>query len=316
MRQIRVAITMGDPAGIGPQVVAGALKKISRRTEAVFFVAGDAEILGRYGFVERPNVRLADLKCLRRKDARPGQPNAKTAAASIAYLQEALAWLKCGSCDALVTAPISKESVQKAGFRWPGHTEFLASSFGVKNVEMLFVGDRLKVSLATRHMALKKAVASLTEKRIVACGRASSDLLKKYFALKNPRIGVCGLNPHAGESGLFGDEEKRLIAPAVRRLNKIPGAHFFGPLAPDAIFHQAIKGAFDLVLALYHDQGLIAFKTLEFETGIQLTAGLPFVRTSPAHGTAYDIAGSRSVDSRSMTSALLWALRLTKNCLR
>jgi 4-hydroxythreonine-4-phosphate dehydrogenase len=313
MRRAHVAITIGDPAGAGPQVVAKVLKRMNRIEDAVFFVIGDASVLGHYGFEQRPDIRLIDLKILRRCDWRPGVPNLATARASIAYLKEAVALLKSGACDALVTAPISKESVQKAGFGWPGHTEFLASAFHVTNVEMVFIGDHLKVALATRHVALKKALSLVTIQRIVTCGKTVYELLRRFFVIKNPKIGVCGLNPHAGESGMFGDEEKRVVAPAIRQLNKMLGLHFFGPLAPDTAFHQAAQGAFDFVIALTHDQGLAPFKTVEFNSGMQLTAGLPFIRTSPVHGTAYDIAGTDKVDDRSMGCAISWAARLTKN---
>lgn len=316
MRRVNVAITMGDPAGIGPEVVADALKTMDRAPEAVFFVMGDSSVLGRYGFVERPDVRLIDLKTLPARGWRPGAANKKTARSSIAYLQEAVGWIRRGACDALVTAPIAKESVREVGFSWPGHTEFLAAAFGAKNVEMVFVGDHLKVALVTRHMALKKVVDAVTRPRIVACGTTVFELCRKFFVLRNPRIAVLGLNPHAGEAGMFGSEERQIIQPAIRTLNKKLGNCFFGPWPADTVFTQAMSGAFDMVVAMYHDQGLVAFKTVDFSSGIQLTAGLGFVRTSPVHGTAYDIAGRRLADSRSMRSAIEWAVRLAKNSLR
>jgi 4-hydroxythreonine-4-phosphate dehydrogenase len=211
-----------------------------------------------------------------------------------------------------VTGPIAKKKVRDCGFLHAGQTEFLGHFFKTKHVEMVFVSKPLKVVLVTRHMALKDAVSAIKKRRIVTCGRLVCDLLKKNFRIKSPKIAVCGLNPHAGEGGLFGLEEKLEIAPAIRQLNKILGNYFYGPFPADTIFSRALRSEFDMVMAMYHDQGLIPFKVAEFEQGVNLTAGLPFIRTSPVHGTAFDIAGKNLADHRSMQSAIELAYQLTQ----
>lgn len=294
-RKIRIVITIGDPCGIGPYVTARALRRLRTVRNAEFLVVGDADALSGVGRFK------------------PGQPSLASAKASLAYLTQAVRLLKEGKADGLVTGPICKESVQKAGFPWPGHTEFLADAFGVKQVEMVFVSERLKVVPVTRHMSLRQAIRQLDKEKITACGKLMRHLLKHTFHIPDPRIAVCGLNPHAGEGGLFGNEEKRYIAPAVKQLNRLGRAHFFGPLPADTVFHRAAQGEFDLVMALTHDQGLIPFKMTAFDTGVNLTAGLPFIRTSPVHGTAFDIAKYGCASEESMFSAILLATRLTKN---
>lgn len=294
-RKIKIVVTIGDPCGIGPQVTGKALRRLRTVRDAEFLVVGDADVLASAGRFK------------------PGQPTLASAKASLAYLTQAVRLIKEGKANSLVTGPICKESVQKAGFTWPGHTEFLADAFGVKQVEMVFVSEHLKVVPVTRHMSLRQAIRQLDKKKIVACGRLMFHFLKHYFHIPSPKIAVCGLNPHAGEGGLFGNEEKRYIAPAVMQLNRLTGAHFFGPLPADNVFRRAVQGEFDLVMALTHDQGLIPFKMTAFDTGVNLTAGLPFIRTSPVHGTAFDIAKYGCASEDSMFSAILLAYRLTKN---
>lgn len=307
---IKIAITMGDPAGVGPEVVVQALKIIGRRCDAAFLVIGDSGVLGRYGFKETPRVSLWDCKNVDPRIFKPGVKSRAMGRASFDYLNRAIALIKNGEVGGLVTAPISKENIRSAGFSFSGHTEFLAHEFGVKDVEMVFVSPKLKVALATRHVGLKRAIALVTKDRIIGCGRTVHALLKGYFKIRFPKIAVCGLNPHAGESGLFGGEELKTIAPAIRALNKSLGPGFFGPIPADTVFHRACLGEFDCVVAMYHDQGLIPFKMAAFACGVNLTAGLPFIRTSPVHGTAFDIAGRNKADSSSFEEALLLAYRL------
>jgi 4-hydroxythreonine-4-phosphate dehydrogenase len=314
-KSIGIAISMGDPAGVGPEVLAKALNSLDRTTNAVFFVVGDTSLLLRYGLKKKDAIKLVDLKNLDLVRLRPGKPTRQTARASLEYLTTAMAMIKRGTAQGLVTAPISKESIRCAGFRWPGHTEYLAEYFKARQVEMVFVADALKVALVTRHMSLKGAVASVKKKRIVEAGSFLLGFVKKNFKIRNPKIAVCGLNPHAGEGGLFGKEEKTQIFPAVRELNRRCGRHFFGPLAADAVFHKACQGNYDLVLAMYHDQGLIPFKTVAFDNGVHLTAGLPFIRTSPVHGTAFDIAGRNIANYHSMAHAIKLSYQLLKNSL-
>ncbi len=313
MRRVNIAISMGDPCGIGPEVLVKALKGLGRMNDVVFFIIGDAFVLKRYGLPRIPSVRVIDLKNINPVRFKPGIPTKNSAKASIDYLKEAVSLIKKGSADCLVTSPISKESVSGLGFSWPGHTEFLAHAFDRAHVEMVFVSERLKVVLVTRHMALQDVAGVISKKRIKECASLIFKLLRNNFKIRYPKVAVCGLNPHAGEAGLFGSEEKAIIAPAVKELNSKWGKHFYGPYAADTVFKRAYEGGFDLVVAMYHDQGLIPFKLMEFQEGVHLTAGLGFIRTSPVHGTAFDIAGKNIADHRPMASAIRLAYTLTKN---
>ncbi len=313
MKRVNVAVTLGDPAGVGPQVIVRALKSLSGKINAVFFVIGDSHVFNRYGLKQDRNTVLIDLKNISSRVFSPGRPNKDTARASLEYLDQACCLIKKGQADCLVTGPISKKNITQAGFRWPGHTEFLADSFGVKDVEMVFVSGHFRVVLLTRHMSIKEALRSISARRLEKCSAIVFELLKKGFKISKPKIAVAGLNPHAGEEGLFGREEITILAPAIKKLNRLYGKHFFGPYPADTVFHKACQGAFDLVVAMYHDQGLIPFKMVAFESGVNLTAGLPFIRTSPVHGTAFDIASKHNADHRSMKSALELAYRLSKS---
>lgn len=317
MKKIGIVMTMGDPAGIGPEVLVEAHNILRGRfKDAAFFIAGDQAVLSYYGWRKSSNTVVLDEALLARGRWQPGRATAQTACAGFAYLKRASVLLRQGIAQGIVTAPISKENIQKAGFSWPGHTEFLAEMAGAKNVEMCFISDRLKVALVTRHVSLADAIRSVRCERILACGRTVEDLLCKNFKIRRPRIAVCGLNPHAGEKGLFGDQELTEIRPAITKLNRSGRGLFIGPLPADTVFHQALAGAYDLVLAMYHDQGLIPFKTVSFDRGVNLTAGLPFVRTSPVHGTAFDIAGLGKANPSSMSAAIELAVKLSRNFAR
>ncbi len=307
-----IAVTMGDPAGIGPEVLVKALRRARRIKGAVFFVLGDGPILRRCGFRAADNVRLLDYHAAAPVPLSFGRPSRAGAAASLFYLEEAVLLLRQKVCAGLVTAPVSKRDIQACGMPFSGHTEFLMDRFGVKDVAMVFAGARLKVALVTRHLSLRQAVRVLDRQRIVTCGRLTLRLLRKRFGIRRPRIAVCGLNPHAGENGLFGDEEGRHIIPAIRVLNKGAKGVFSGPWPADTVFQSTCAGRFDCVMAMYHDQGLSAFKALDFSTGAQISAGLPFVRTSPVHGTGFDIAGKGKAHAGSMEAALRLAAALCR----
>jgi 4-hydroxythreonine-4-phosphate dehydrogenase len=236
-------------------------------------------------------------------------PSAEGGAASIRYVLAAVEAAKRGWIDAIVTGPISKEAVQMAGYPWPGHTELLAHEFKAARVAMMFAGGPLRVVLVTIHVALAEAIRLLTAEKILAVMRLADEALKVRFGLDLPRLGVCGLNPHAGEAGRFGHEEREIIAPAIEQA-KAEGICAFGPLPPDTAFHQALRGKYDLVVAMYHDQGLIALKTVAFEESVNITLGLPIVRTSVDHGTAYDIAGRGEADPSSMKQAIRLAVEM------
>ena len=281
----RIIITLGDPAGIGPEVIDLALA--SGEIPCGF----DIDIIGD------------------RHAGTPGKPDARSAAAALAALDEAVRQLKNGSADAVVTGPVSKEALQALGFPFPGQTEYFAAAFGVADYGMLLTGATLSVGLATIHEALARVPALLTEQGIVRIGILTAAFLHRR-SIPEPRIAVAGLNPHAGENGAFGDEEIRIIRPAIDRLNAAKVGIFTGPAVPDAIFRDAAQGHFDAVLAMYHDQGLIPLKLLDFDTAVNVTLGLPIPRTSPDHGTAFAIAGKNLASPSSMIAAIRLACEL------
>ena len=215
--------------------------------------------------------------------------------------------------DAIVTPPIHKASLHKAGFRMPGHTEMLADLSKVKNYDMMLVGGKLRVALVTRHLALKDVSKRLSRNRVEKTILLTDRELRRSFGIKRPRIVVCGLNPHAGEEGRFGSEEIKIIAPAVRSAKKKTDARIVGPLSPDALFHDAFLGKYDAEICMYHDQGLIPLKMISRGHGVNITLGLPFVRTSPDHGTGFDIARAFIADAGSMAEALHLAVRVCQN---
>ena len=281
----RIVITLGDPAGIGPEVIDQALATLDLPPRFEIEILGD---------------RSAGVL---------GKPDAKSAAAALAALDEAVRRLKNGSADAVVTGPVSKEGLQSLGFPFPGQTEYFAAAFAVADYGMLLTGSTLCIGLATIHEPLAKVAALLTEQRIVRIGRLTADFLVQR-GIRRPRIAVAGLNPHAGENGAFGDEEIRIIGPAIQQLNATGNAIFTGPAVPDAVFRDAAQGRFDAVLAMYHYQGLIPLKLLDFDTAVNVTLGLPKPRTSPDHGTAFSIAGKNLANPSSMAAAIRLACEL------
>lgn len=310
-----IVITMGDPSGVGAEVTVKALASSKVRGLANFFVVGDGAILEKAA--RRSGVKagfnLVDMGNVRAKTFSYGRAQPEFGKAAIEYIDEALRMIRMGAAGALVTAPINKSAVQMAGFSgFEGHTEYLAAKTGTKDFAMMFVGERLKITLVTRHIALKDIQFRLTAGRILKAITLTDKSLRNMFGIKNPKIGVAGLNPHAGESGMFGDEEARIIVPAIKK-SAVSAKGVSGPYPPDVIFGDALNGKFDAVIAMYHDQGLIPFKLLYFKDGVNMTIGLPFVRTSPDHGTAFDIAGKGIADPSSMIEAIRLACRL-KRC--
>jgi 4-hydroxythreonine-4-phosphate dehydrogenase len=312
-----IAVSLGDPAGIGPEIVARAL---AERPGADVIVFGDAGVLARAaktaGVAAPAGARLRDVTILRPEEVTPGQPNDASGRAQLAYLTAATDAALAGEVSALVTAPISKEWIARAGFEFPGHTEYLASRAGVREFAMMLAGPTLRVTVATTHVPLRDVPRLLTVDGIASAIWLTTDALIRSFGIAVPQVAVAGLNPHAGEAGRFGDEDERLVRPAVEIARARIGAAGLsatvtGPLVPDSVFRQAAHGAFDAVVALYHDQGLIPLKLLHFDEGVNLTLGLPFVRTSPDHGTAYDIAGAGRARAVSFLAALDLAARLT-----
>ena len=237
----------------------------------------------------------------------PGQSTPESAKAAMASLERAVADIKEGYIDVLVTAPINKRAMTSEGFGYTGHTEYLEKEFGVDEVAMIMVCDRLKIGVVTGHIALKDVAGSITKDKILSKLRLMKASLERDFGVDAPKIAVLGLNPHCGDGGLLGDEEMQIILPAVQEANE-EGILAFGPYSPDGFFGLGNHSKFDAVLAMYHDQGLIPFKALAFEEGVNYTAGLPVVRTSPDHGTAYEMAGRDMADPRSMMSAIYTAI--------
>jgi 4-hydroxythreonine-4-phosphate dehydrogenase len=312
-----IAISLGDPAGIGPEIVVRAL---AERPEANVLVFGDVGVLEQAakaaGLTALGAARVRAVTRLRADEVTPGKPNDASGQAQLAYLTAAVDAALAGEVSALVTAPISKEWIARAGFAFPGHTEYLAARAGVSEFAMMLAGPRLRVTVATTHVALKEVPRLLTVDGIASTIWLTAEGLARRFAIAAPRIAVAGLNPHAGEAGRFGDEEERLVEPAIGKARaRIAAAGLNatveGPLVPDSVFRQAAGGAYDAVVALYHDQGLIPLKLLHFDDGVNLTLGLPFVRTSPDHGTAYDIAGTGRARPQSFLAAFDLAARTT-----
>ena len=316
MGETMIGLTLGDPAGIGPEVAAWALAHAGGEIRERMIVFGDAAVLARGARAMGLAADALDgVRCEGDAvaDVVAGVPSEAAGAAQVAWLETAIAAARAGRIDALVTAPISKTWARRAGFGFPGHTELLAERFGAAEVAMTFVGPRLVVALATVHLPLAAVPGALTCERIVAVGELLAAALHRDLGRAAPvRLGVVGLNPHAGEGGLLGAEEDAVIAPAVAELARRLGgaAHVTGPLVPDAAFRHALDGGVDGLVAMYHDQALIPVKLVDFEDAVNVTLGLPIVRTSPDHGTAYDLAGTGRARPTSMAAALGLAARV------
>src|SRR5881296_2557986 len=287
----RIGITLGDCAGIGPEIVETALKSGRVPKSAAY------KTIGKY------------------PDCKPGGPTFETARAAAAALEEAVTRARRGELHAIVTGPIHKARMNEAGFKFPGQTEFFAERCGVKNFAMCLTGGKITVALVTTHISLSEVPRALKQNEIVRVGLLLADFLRRR-GTKSPRIAVAGLNPHAGESGRIGCEEIQIIAPGVAELKSAisnqQSAIFSGPHSPDTLFHRAADGEFDAVLCMYHDQGLIPLKLHAFHEGVNVTLGLPFPRASPDHGTAFEIAGKGIARPDSMIAAINLAVQLAE----
>lgn len=285
-----IAITMGDPLGIGPEVILKALQNIEISRLGSIIIIGDRKLL------KKSKFPIIDI------------PYRNSGEASLKFLNKGIDLIKGGIADALVTAPLSKQKVNRYQKNFLGHTEYLAESFGVKQFDMMFVSKDLRLSLVTRHVPLKDVSRLITKKAVFSSIELMHRTLKEKFRISNPRIAVLGLNPHAGESGLLGQEEIREIIPAIEMAKK-KNIRAFGPLPADTFFCHD-KG-FNGIIAMYHDQGLAPIKGMYFKNLVNFTAGLPFIRTSPVHGTAFDIAGKNKADPFSMIAAIKLAFELS-----
>ncbi|MBV9007619.1 MAG: 4-hydroxythreonine-4-phosphate dehydrogenase PdxA [Verrucomicrobia bacterium] len=282
---VRVGVTLGDPAGIGPEVIDAVLSSGKLPAQAQVTVIGE------------------------RGDVTPGKPTRASAIAALEAMEEAARLAKAGEIDAIVTGPIHKARMAEAGFPFPGQTEFFAARFGATNYAMLLTAEPITVGLVTTHIPLRDVATTLSTSDIVRVGRLLARFLEQRGKAA-PRIAVAGLNPHAGESGCLGREEIEIIEPAVRQLESGKPASFEGPLSPDTLFFHLAAGKWDAALCMYHDQGLIPLKLLGFDHGVNVTLGLPCPRTSPDHGTAFDIAGENLARPDSMLAAIRLAAEL------
>lgn len=307
-----VGITMGDPAGVGPEIIVRALRRRKVRSACRAVVFGRSEILAAAADkLGRPFRAEAFVEAGGPVSRLPrGRPSVTGGRASLAAIESAMAATADGRIDAVVTSPINKEAIRKAGSPWPGHTEMIAAMTGTRSFAMMLVGGGLRVSLATIHVPLREVPSLLGTDRIVeVIGLTAASL--PALGVGDGTVGVCGLNPHAGEGGIMGDEDRHIVAPAVRRARR-RGIRVAGPLPADTIFHRSLRGDFAAVVAMYHDQGLIPLKTLAFDSGVNLTLGLPVIRTSVDHGTAYDIAGGGRASDESLVAAILLAADLAR----
>jgi 4-hydroxythreonine-4-phosphate dehydrogenase len=327
-----VGITQGDSNGIGYEVI---IKALSDPRILEFFtpvVYGSSKLFGFYkktipeldqldsnvitSAADAKQKRINVLNCLPDNVfAEPGQATPESAKAAITALERAVGDIKDGFIDVLVTGPINKKAMSGQGFGFPGHTEYLQQQFGVKDVTMLMTSHRLRLGVVTGHVPLKDVPGLITKEKIVSKLRLMNQSLKEDFRIDQPRIAVLSLNPHSGDGGLLGTEEQDIIIPAVAQATA-EGILAFGPYSPDGFFGLSHYERFDATLAMYHDQGLAPFKAIAFADGVNFTAGLPIVRTSPDHGTAYEMAGRDEADPRSMMSAIYTAIDIFRKRLQ
>ena len=325
-----LAVTMGDPAGIGPEIIVKALAHPKIWKICFPLIIGSPRILERTAHSLGITTKIKRVQSLSHSDEqnfyrrghlpvldplenpigrfRKGQASAVCGDASVRYIQKAVYLAQMGCVKGIVTAPINKKAIHLAGHHFPGHTEMLATLTKTKNFGMMILGGPLKILFVTTHIAIKDLSQSITMGKVLQAIRLADSGLRTLFHIRKPRIGVAGLNPHAGEDGLFGQEERLAIAPAVKRARS-SGVHCSGPHPADTLFGKAVLGEFDGVVAMYHDQGLVALKTVAFGHCVNVTVGLPLIRTSVDHGTAYDIVGKGKADPTSLTEAITLAAR-------
>jgi len=326
-----IIVTMGDPTGVGPEIIVKALASAELDgLSRPLLIAGDDGVLERAANVcgkrmedagQGPSgarrfrldgrmVEVRSLSSLAIDEVPWGRPDRECGRAMVDYIRWACDRCLEGEAAAMVTAPINKAAIHEAGYDFPGHTEMLAERCGVKKVVMMLAGNRLRVCLVTTHLSLREVPEVLTTEEILETIRITDASLRRFF-IESPRLAVLALNPHAGESGLFGDEETRIIGPAVQAARS-EGIDATGPQSADTLFHFAVRGEYDAVICMYHDQALIPLKLLHFEDGVNVTLGLPIVRTSVDHGTAYNLAGTGKASEKSLIAAIEMAERMAE----
>ena len=324
-----IGITMGDPTGVGPEIIVKALSMKEPFQVCRPFVFGDQEVLSKTiemlglnttvevfekipeeGYLPQ-RIFLFPLSQLRAGSLHFGKPNRECGQAMVKYVEEAVKWVKNGGLDAITTCPINKQAINKAGCPFPGHTELLAHLVQASSVAMMFLGSRWKVVLVTTHLPLQEVPKWITSDRVLSTIRITDEGLKKYFGIPHPKIAILGLNPHSGEEGLLGKEEQMEIIPAIS-MARSQGVIVDGPFPADSFFNLSSPFIFDAVISMYHDQGLIPIKMSNFKEAVNFTLGLPFIRTSVGHGTAYDIAGKGLADPTNLIYAILTASKLLK----
>jgi 4-hydroxythreonine-4-phosphate dehydrogenase len=323
----RFAITMGDPAGIGPEITLRALTSPALPQGCDIVVIGDSNVLRHWLNIvpswtdvrvmkniddfQNGGINVLDVNQIPLKDFQVGKPQAVCGRASFAYVTTAIDLCMNKKIQGMITNPISKEALHMAGIDFPGHTEILAARTGAKDFSMMFAVEKVYVVHVTTHVSLRDALDLVTRERVLAHIRLLNRTLRR-LGINSPRIAVGGLNPHAGENGLFGTEEIRQIAPAVSDAVH-EGISASGPFAPDTVFMRAFRGDFDGVVSMLHDHGFVALKSRDFENGVNITVGLPIIRTSVGHGTAFDIAGKGIASEKSLIAAINVAMMLWKN---
>jgi len=323
-----IGITMGCPAGIGPEIILRYFAEKPSAEGPTIVVLGDRGILAKCASdigieavfsswqpgqtVVPQTIPVLELSAISCESHRWGQPTTTSAVAMAEYIIRAVQLIREGHLAAMVTCPISKSALQKAGHNFPGHTEMLVALTGADRYTMMMAGTSLKVTLATIHCALASVAKRITTTSIIELIRITHQAMQVDFGLPRPRLAVAGLNPHSGEDCLFGNEEYDIIAPAIQQV-AAENIDVTGPYPPDTVFFKAAAGNFDAVVCMYHDQGLIPFKLLHFHDGVNVTLGLPIVRTSVDHGTAYDIAGKGCADATSLASAVTMAATISEN---
>jgi 4-hydroxythreonine-4-phosphate dehydrogenase len=326
--KIKVGITHGDINGIGYEIIIKALADSRILEMCTPIVYGSSKVAAYYrkaidnevftfntiNSAKDANPKRSNIINCVSEDVRVelGKSTKMAGEASLAALEAAIRDLKSGDIDAVVTAPINKENIQSDSFGFPGHTEFFAKKFNTRNFLMLMISDILKIGVVTGHIPLNQVVASITQENILNNLKVLHKSLLEDFSIRKPRIAVLGLNPHAGDGGVLGDEEEKIILPAIRQANE-EGIIALGPYPADGFFGSGEFKKFDATLAMFHDQGLIPFKSFAFESGVNFTAGLPIIRTSPGHGTAYDIAGTGTASEESFRNAMYLAVDLFEN---